>query len=211
MTLAQARAYVLSRLGVSSGETALVAVVDSQLNVEYQRIVLELMLMVDKTDLALTAGDDLVDLPNDFGEILKLRRNGVVLQQITWDHLAALGEAPAESESLGYTFNGPTRIRLGWTPSENDNDGLQLWYTTTADSWTGVDGVGTSASPNALPVAYHDLPCERVVAFLALTEEDLGLAAAATSRANEIEAKLTRHLGRRVGRAGDTITIRGKA
>lgn len=212
MTLEQAHEYVLARLGISSGESGVLeALVDRQLDQEYQRTVMVHRLVVERTDLVLTAGDPVVDLPDDLNEILTLSAGGRPLQELSWPEYVELvsGTLSDTSAVAFYTPSGTSAVRVHPEPSENDNAGISLWYSAAASSWTGVDGAGTSESPDALPSAFHDLPCERAVAFLALIDEALDLAAAATARAENLETMLVRHLGRRAGMAGDTITVRG--
>ncbi len=204
MTLTEARTYVLSRLGVTSGETDVVALVDAQLDLELQRIVLEHRLAVDVAELPLTADDQLVDLPPDVNTILKLNRGRTVLEPATWDAFAsrAAGGDGAGDEPDIYLMSGSNRIRLYPTPGADDDEGLTCWYSVTAEPWGATE-------PTSLPRAFHDLPCERVVAFLALIEEDERLAAAADARADRLEGRLVRHLARRGGLGPSTIRVAG--
>lgn len=211
MDLAAATTYVQARLGVSSGESGVVdSLIGQQLDTEYQRLVLENRLVIDRAGLVLTAGDPFVDLPGDLAVILKMRRGSRTLEPIDFDDFTDLEGSPDTSGDVSaYAMAGTSRIIVTPLPGEDENEGLWLWYATSAPSWTGTDGPGTSASPDALPAAYHDLPCERVVAFLALLDEAMDLALAAQARADALEARLKIHLARRAGGGAPTIAIRG--
>ena len=211
MLLSDATTYVTARLGISSGESGAVdALIAQQLDTEYQRLVLENRLVVDQTSLILTAGDPFVDLPDDLAVILRMRRGDVTLTPIDFDDFVELeGGNDTSGDVAGYAMAGTQRIAVTPVPGQNELAGITLWYATSAPTWTGTDGPGTSASPTALPTAYHDLPCERVVAFLALLDEAMDLALAAEARADRLESRLKAHLGRRAGMDSTTIAIRG--
>ena len=206
MTIAQARSYVLARLGISSGESATVdALIDLQLDQEYQRIVLEQALEVDVAQLVTTADDPLVDLPDDLNEILKINLGTVTLEPIDPDSYAKLSayEDQTLDGPVAYMRSGSRRIRL-FPSAVADGTDLRCWYTSAAETWNDANPV-----PLALPAPFHDLPCERVVAFLALLDEATDLAAIANARADDLEARLIRHMGRRGGMATATIPVRG--
>lgn len=208
MTLAEARSYVRARLGISSGESAtLDDLIDLQLNIEYQRIVLQFGLEVTVATLVTTADDPVVDLPDDINEIQRINCGDMPLEEIGPDEFASLsaGAVSGGSSGTAYTYmrSGSRRIRIFPTPAADGAD-LTLWYSQEAEAWSTAD-----QAPESLPSAFHDLPCERVVAFLALIDEATDLAVIATSRADALEEKLRRHMGRRGGMALSSITIRG--
>ena len=212
MTFADALSYVRARLGVSSGESATVdALIELQLDLEYQRLVLEYELEVESASLITTADDPVVDLPDDVTSLLKIYRDDVVLEPVdpdTFARLVAGSSTSGATEPEAYMRSGSRRIRVWPTPGENGTD-LTAWYAASATTWG--DGVGDDDEPLSLPSAFHDLPCERVVAFLALIEEATDLAMAASARAEQLEARLARHLGRRLGLGSATISIKGHA
>lgn len=207
MTLAEARTYVLARLGISSGESAAIeALVDQQLDTEYQRLVLELHLEVDVAFLIVTADDPVVELPDDLNEILKINRGTLTLVPLDWDTFA--GEVAGATTHSGdgavaYVRSGSRRIRIHPTPAEDATD-LTCWYAVEADAWDQ-----DAEEPVALPRAFHDLPCERVVAWLAALDEEPLIEAGATARAEALAARLRRHIARRGGMGPASIHIYG--
>lgn len=206
MTLAEARAYVLARLGISSGESSAVeSLIDQQLDQEYQRLVLELHLEVDVANLVLTSGDPVVDLPDDLNEILKLNRGDVTLTPVDWSTFAESAAVQAES-GLGphvYVRSGSRRIRVHPAPTADSAD-VTLWYAMKADPWDQ-----DAEEPVALPAAFHDLPCERVVAFMGALDEDQLIEARASAVADQLEGRLRRHIARRGGMGPTAIHVRG--
>ena len=205
MTLDDARSYVRARLGVSSGESATVdALIDLMLDQEYQRLVLEYQLEVDVASLVTTADDPVVDLPNDLNAILKINQGDVTLTPVDPDTFSGLVAAGNGLDGeVAYMRNGANRIRIDPTPTTSGSD-LTCWYAAAADPWDTA-----AEEPVALPSAFHDLPCERVVAFLALIDEATDLAALASARADALEDRLRRHLGRRGGMGPSTIFVKG--
>lgn len=209
MTLSEARTYVLGRLGISSGDSATVdALLDLQLNLEYQRLVLKYQLEVDVANLVTTADDAVVDLPDDLNEILKINLGDTTLIPVEWDEFADLNAASEASSSTeqtptSYVRSGARRIRVHPTPTADGSD-LTCWYASSVDDWDA-----DAEEPVALPAAFHDLPCERVVAFLAALDEALDLAAVATARADTLESEFRRHIGRRGGIGPSAVRIRG--
>ncbi len=205
MTLEQAREYVLARLGISSGESdALETQVNRQLDLEYQRLVLVHLLNVDAANLIETANDPVVELPDDLTAILKITRGSTVMRPVGFDEFASLVAAgPGTSGPYAYAVSGSQRIRLHPTPTADSSE-LMCWFAAAASPWDQDGEV-----PRELPAAFHDIPCERVVAWLALLDEAIDLAAAATARADELESMLRRHMGRRGGMDGSVIQIAG--
>lgn len=206
MTLAEARTYVWTRLGVSSGESSTVdSLLDRQLEIELARLVQRYRLSVTKGSLSYTSGNPVVSLPAGLTEILKLNLGEVTLEPVDWTTFAELSQAQdtpfASTGQIAYLQSGTASIRLYPTPTVSASD-LDIWYVSAAAAWS-------AAEPTVLPTIYHDLPCERVVALLALIEEATDLAAIATARADQLEAEFRTFIGRRSGRSSNTVYVRG--
>ena len=205
MTLAQARAYVLFRLGVTSAETLLVAQVNAQLDEEYQTLVADYRLVTTSTTLTVSFGDPLVDLPDDLLEILKINRGLYTLEPIEWTQFAnhSAGADPASGPSE-YVLDGTGRIRVWPTPSADDEGVWTCWYAGSAPAWDGE-----SEEPTALPSFIHRLIPERVLEHIALGDEEPGHAAAAKARADILEGRLRRHMAKRIGAGSGVIQVAG--
>lgn len=201
LVLSDARKLVLARLGVASGESDLADLVDIQLNIEYQTLVLEHQLVVEVADLITTEGEVLVDLPDDLVVILRLLWDGDKLEPKTWIEFSdALSD---NSTDLFYVQSGVNQIRLSVEPDADAED-ITCWYAQEAPAWD--DDID---EPSALPAAFHLLPVERAVEWLALVEEEQGLAQVAKARGDALESRLVRHLGRRMGEGNDVISPKG--
>ena len=114
----------MSRLGISSGETAQATLINLQLDQEYQRLVLEYELEVDVASLVLTANDPVVDLPDDLVAILRINRGTVAFEPITWTQFSEFTTA-TDTSGVGpsvYVRSGYRRIRIYPTPTTDTTE-----------------------------------------------------------------------------------------
>ena len=204
MTRDDLTSLVLDRLSVSSSETDKVALVHLLLNQEYVRLVAEEKLAIERADLIYTADDPLVDLPDDFSQIVKITVGGAPIRPISREDLAQYEGSVFDSEIAAYTFEAPNRIRLPWAPEADDAAGAVLTYVPRPTLLaTGSD------EPSVIPYEYHDILAERVIVRMGAAEEEPFLANSAQQLADDILRRMRAFLGRRSGGLGPTIRVRG--
>ena len=204
MTLDELRTLVLSRLSISAGEAASVSLIDSLLNEEYSRLVVEEKLALETVDLVYTADDPLVDLPNDVSQIVHVTSAGSILRPVSREDIDTYGAQPVNTEIAAYAFEAPNRIRLPWAPEESDLTGAVLTYIPTPAPMTADDD-----EPDLIPNGYHRILAELVTAQLAANEEEGFLVQTAEANAARLLQGLRGLLGRRSGIGGPTIRVRG--
>ena len=203
MTLAALRTLVLSRLSISAGEATVVSLIDSLLNEEYRRLVVEEKLALEQVDLVYTADDPLVDLPNDISQVVHVTAAGNILRPVTREDIDSYASQPVNTEVGVYAFEPPNRIRLPWAPEESSLTGAVLTYIPTPPELEDDD------EPDLIPVGYHRILAEYVTAQLAANEEEAFLVQTAEGNAARLLQGLRGLLGRRAGLGAPTIRPRG--
>lgn len=175
--------YVLERLGVGSSRAPFVSIVEGTLEREYHRVVRRFRLSHDEADLALTADDHYVELPDDFMAVRTLRIGTRTLREVSMDDLSRaagvreLSDAGSEvSGPRNFVFMGDDRIYVDPAPAEDDDTGAKLFYVPRPPAWTtGSD------TPSLLPSEYHDLIAERTIWRMALNQEEFATHASAAA------------------------------
>lgn len=208
MTRDELTSFVLGRLGVSSDRDAFVAIVEPALEREYHRVIRRFMLSHDEADLALTAGDHYVDLPDDFMRVRTLRIGANTLREVSMDDLSRAAGARdlsgSENNASGprtFVFMGDDRIYVDPAPAEDDDTGCKLFYVNRPTAWSSGDD-----TPSLLPSEYHDLIGERVIWRMAMNQEEFAThAAAALANAVGIEEELLYELTVRNGDPQDRV------
>lgn len=216
MTREELRDYVLDRLAISSGDTSRVTQINGLLSREYLRIVREERLGIATADLIFTAGDPLVDLPDDLMEIITIRRGETALRPVNRERMLSLeadrqGSAQADDPQV-YAFEAPTRIRVEPAPTENDATGATLVYVAKPASQNAAPAYGLAHDddePALLPEEFHDLIAERVIERIAASEEEAEQVAIAGAMSASLRAGLSSSMNRRSGRASSHIRPRG--
>lgn len=187
MTRAELTEAVRLRLGVSSSDARMTAYINSQLNTEYLRLAAEEGLLEKTASLALVAGNNVVDLPNDWQRTLQITQGGIPLRPVTaleYADINALG-----SPRRVYFPQSPERVLIAPTPTTSEAQGLTIIYVARPPA---LDE--DSDTPSALPTEYHDILVELVLIRAFLAEEDPTLSQAAQLNAQGLIDRLRAHM-----------------
>lgn len=186
MTRDELTAAVLLRLGVSTSDTQMRDYVHSLLNTEYIRLAAEERLLEKVGTLSIVAGNNIVDLPDDWQRTIQITEDGVALRPVTaleYADIAANG-----GPRRVYFPESPERIRIAPAPTESKPQGLSIIYVARPLELS----IGASV-PSALPFEFHDLLVELVLMRAFLAEEDVALAQAAQLNAQGLLDRLRAH------------------
>jgi hypothetical protein len=185
------------RLSLPGNDAPRVAFAVRILNQLYTRVCRDHRLIMEFADLPVTAGEPLVDLPDDFLALETVREGPGVVHPITLREFLA---GDAGFGARGYVFWPPKQLRVVPTPSSDDNAALRIYYVAApAPLEVGTD------EPESLPADYHELLVELLVHRLALAEEAPDLAMTAMQTATELQASLRFTLTNRAGASTDRI------
>jgi hypothetical protein len=199
------RDYVRDRLSIAASDSIKRSQIDLVINTEYRRVCAEMQLNIERATLATIAGEQLVDLPDDWQETITMRFGQNVLQPVNvhqFARLDATGEDWPEGPSYYYQ-ESPERVRVWPTPSATDIDAITIWYVARPDAL-----IGASDIPIALPLEYHDLLTEMAVARVAQNEEAFDIAQSAQATVAELRARLDGQMNRRQGDGSDRVVLR---
>jgi hypothetical protein len=173
-------------MGVSSSDTQMRDYVHSLLNAEYLRISAEEKLIEKVGTLSLVAGNNIVDLPDDWQRTIQIIEGGVPLRPVT--ALEYAQAASSGSPRRVYFVESPERIRVAPAPTESNPQGLSIIYVARP-----IELTNDSSTPSAVPVEFHDLLVELVLMRSFLAEEDVALAQAAQMNAQGLLDRLRAH------------------
>jgi hypothetical protein len=196
VTFLEMQTYALHRLSVSSSESGFVTQIKTILNQERFRLAARYRLKQTTADLAFVDDQQFVALPTDLTEILSIQRVDTTLQPVTMERFSQLvmDAAVVADGPIFYARDGVANIRVYPVPSETDSTGAVVYYVQRPTALT-ADG----DTPAELPAEFHDLLPERAIAHVALSEEEPGLAQAASIRADQLEAQFREFMNRRGG------------
>jgi hypothetical protein len=196
VTFLEMQTYALHRLSVSSSESGFVTQIKTILNQERFRIAARYRLKQTTADLAFVDDQQFVALPTDLTEILSIQRVDTTLQPVTMERFSQLvmDAAVVADGPIFYARDGVANIRVYPVPSETDSTGAVVYYVQRPTALT-ADG----DTPAEFPAEFHDLLPERAIAHVALSEEEPGLAQAASIRADQLEAQFREFMNRRGG------------
>lgn len=188
--------YALHRLSVSSSESGFVTQIKTLINQERFRIAARYRLKQTTADLAFVDDQQFVALPTDLTEILSIQRVDTTLQPVTMERFSQLvmDAAVVADGPIFYVRDGVANIRVYPVPQETDSTGAVVYYVQRPTALT-ADG----DTPAEFPAEFHDLLPERAIAHVALSEEEPGLAQAASIRADQLEAQFREFMNRRGG------------
>lgn len=187
MTRAELTEAVRLRLGVSSSDARMTAYINSQLNTEYLRLAAEEGLLEKTASLTVVAGNNAVDLPDDWQRTLQITQGGIPLRPVTaleYADINALG-----SPRRVYFPQSPERILVAPVPTTSEAQGLTIIYVARPPA---LDE--DSDTPSALPTEYHDILVELVLIRAFLAEEDPTLSQAAQLNAQGLIDRLRAHM-----------------
>jgi hypothetical protein len=196
VTFLEMQTYALHRLSVSSSESGFVTQIKTILNQERFRLAARYRLKQTTADLAFVDDQQFVALPTDLTEILSIQRVDTTLQPVTMERFSQLvmDAAVVADGPIFYARDGVANIRVYPVPSETDSTGAVVYYVQRPTALT-ADG----DTPAEFPAEFHDLLPERAIAHVALSEEEPGLAQAASIRADQLEAQFREFMNRRGG------------
>jgi hypothetical protein len=196
VTFLEMQTYALHRLSVSSSESGFVTQIKTILNQERFRIAARYRLKQTTADLAFVDDQQYVALPTDLTEILSIQRVNTTMQPITMERFSQLvmDAAVVADGPIYYARDGVANIRVYPVPQETDSTGAVVYYVQRPTALT-ADG----DTPAEFPAEFHDLLPERAIAHVALSEEEPGLAQAASIRADQLEAQFREFMNRRGG------------
>ena len=204
MTFLEMQTYALHRLSVSSSDSGFVTQIKALINQERYRLAARFRLKQTTADLAFVASQEYVALPTDCVEILSIQCGGTTMQPVTverFGQLDAEGVVISDLPSV-YCRDGVANIRVYPVPDTTDSTGAVLYYVQRPTALS-VD----ADTPAELPAEFHDILPERAIAHVALSEEEPGLSAAASARADRLEAELAGFMSRRGGVGDRRITL----
>jgi hypothetical protein len=192
---------VLDRLSIEAGDSVKVTQVQTYLQMEHQRIVVEERLIRKVANVALTANSDSAPLPADFGAVASLRAGDEPLEpvsdrrQMELDATTVGATVATDWTPTHYSFVSadPPTLWVWPTPGTSSATGLRLWY------WGVPTLITTNVAPPGLPSFFHDMLVEALVFRIALAEEEPGLAAAAKQMYDELRGRLHQYRIRRSG------------
>jgi hypothetical protein len=196
VTFLEMQTYALHRLSVSSSESGFVTQIKTILNQERFRLAARYRLKQTTADLAFVDDQQFVALPTDLTEILSIQRVDTTLQPVTMERFSQLvmDAAVVADGPIFYVRDGVANIRVYPVPQETDSTGAVVYYVQRPTALT-ADG----DTPAEFPAEFHDLLPERAIAHVALSEEEPGLAQAASIRADQLEAQFREFMNRRGG------------
>lgn len=177
---------VLLRLGVSAGDTQMTNYIHSLLNTEYLRLCAEESLLEKTAALALVAGNNVVDMPNDWQRTIQITEDGIPLRPVTALEYSDIKAAGGPRRV--YFPQSPERILVAPAPSTSDPQGLEIIYVARPPVLDDDSDV-----PSALPLEFHDLLAELVLIRAYLAEEDATFAQAAQVNAQGLLDRLRGH------------------
>lgn len=186
MTRAELTDAIRLRLGVSDSDSRMTTFIHSQLNTEYLRLAAEEALLEKTATLTTVAGNNVVDLPDDWQRTLQIIQGGVPLRPVTALEYADIDGAG--SPRRVYFPQSPERILIAPAPSVSEAQGLTIIYVARPPA---LDA--DSDTPSALPVEYHDILVELVLIRAFLAEEDATLSQAAQINAQGLIDRLRAH------------------
>jgi len=178
---------ILYRLGVSADDAPAATQINDLLNIEYRRLAAEEVLQQKVTTLALVAGFEVVDLPDDCQRVHQIvdTDGGQALRSVTPLEWAGSKDWSGRMIYMPYA---PDRILVRPEPSTSRAQGLTLIYTARPDKMT-LD----THTPVMLPEDFHDLLAELVLIRMFLAEESPDLASAAQAQAQGLLDRLRAH------------------
>ena len=202
MNLGEIRADVFYRLSMADGDTEDDAFAERRINEEYRRLVSELGTYIKSADLTFVQDDPDVDLPADVLRTLTIYRSGYAtpLIRVAPEWIAAAqAEASTQTSTdasgpTHYSENGVSKIIVYPTPETGSATGATCRYVAAPTALSADVDI-----PSHLPLSYHDVLIERVVAAVALAEEEQGLAQVAAGREAQLTAAIERDVARRHG------------
>jgi len=196
VTFLEMQTYALHRLSVSSSETAFVTQIKTLINQERYRLAARYRLKQTTADLAFVAAQEYVVLPTNCVEILSIRCGDVTMQPVTVERFNQLvGDAAVVADApVYYARDGVANVRVYPVPDTTDSTGAVIYYVQRPTALTS-----DSDTPAEFPAEFHDILPERAIAHVALSEEEPGLAQAASIRADQLEAQFREFMNRRGG------------
>jgi len=198
------RDYVRDRLSIAASDSIKQTQIDTVINNEYRRVCAEMQLNIERATLATIAGEQLVDLPDDWAETVSMRFGQTVLQPVGIRRFVELDSSDNWPEGPSFYYQeSPERVRVWPTPSATDIDAITLWYVARPDALAEAGDV-----PAAMPMEYHDLLAEMAVARIAQNEEAFDIAQAAQATVAELMSRMTGQMKRRQGAGSERVALR---
>lgn len=196
VTFLEMQTYALHRLSVSSSDSGFVTQIKALINQERYRLAARFRLKQTTADLAFVAAQETVTLPTDCVEILSIQCGTSTMQPVTVERFGQLDAEGAVVADLPafYCRDGLANIRVYPVPDTTDSTGAVIYYVQRPTVLT-ADG----DTPAEFPAEFHDILPERAIAHVALSEEEPGLAQAASIRADQLEMQFREFMNRRGG------------
>jgi hypothetical protein len=160
--------------------------IHSQLNTEYLRLAAEEGLIEKTATLTVVAGNNSVDLPDDWQRTLQIVEDGKPLRPVTALEYADINTTGGPRRV--YFPQSPERILVTPAPTTSEAQGITIIYVARPTALSGDADI-----PSALPLEYHDILVELVLIRAFLAEEQLELSQSAQVNAQVLLERLRAH------------------